>query len=349
MKIESATYFDRFHCELNYSYHDSAPPSSQSERQARVALLVPCFNEERTVGKVIDDFRRELPTADIVVIDNCCTDATAAIAAEHGALVIREPRKGKGFTVETMFDRIDADVYVMVDGDDTYDAAAVHRLVSPILTGDADMTVGTRLSTHASKSFRRFHVFGNNLVRYLVNWVGNAELTDIMSGYRAMTRRVALRLPVVSSGFDIETELTLQMLYYGMRIVEVPVAYGERPAGSVSKLRTFHDGFLVLWRVFTLFRSFKPLTFFGLLGLVFMTLGVVAGIPPVNDYVTDPRHFVSHVPLAILATGLTILGFGSVLVGVLLHALNWRIRELHNVLTRGRLAMRGGGRSGVWD
>jgi glycosyltransferase involved in cell wall biosynthesis len=309
-------------------------------REARVVLVIPCFNEEQTIGKVVDDFRNELGQVDIVVVDNCCTDATAAVAMAHGAMVIREPRQGKGFAVETILDRVDADIYVMVDGDDTYEPAAVHRLIAPLLAEDADMTVGSRQSSRPG-SFRRFHVLGNTLVRRLVNWVGRAQLSDILSGYRAMTRRAALRLPVVSSGFEIETELTLQMLYYGMRIVEVPVAYGERPQGSVSKLRTFKDGFVVLWRIFTLFRAFKPLTFFGGLGIVFLALGAAAALPPINDYVTHPQHFVSHVPLAVLAMGLTLLAFSNVFVGILLHALNWRMRELHNVLTRGRLAING--------
>ena len=336
MQLTSTTYVDRYYSTVNYSVDQRARSTPGAVSQARVALLIPCFNEERTIGKVIDDFRLELPDADIIVIDNCCTDATAAIAAEHGALVVREPRQGKGFAVETMFDRFDADVYVMVDGDDTYEAGAVHRLIQPVLTGDADMTVGTRLSSHGPGSFRPLHVLGNNLVRYLVNWVGSARLTDIMSGYRAISHRASLRLPVVSAGFEIETDLTMQMLYYGMRIVEVPVAYGARPEGSVSKLRTFRDGFLVLWKIFTLFRTFKPLTFFGGIGLTFLVAGVLAGILPVNDYLTEPNHFVKHVPLAVLATGLTIIGFGNVFLGILLHALNWRIRELHNVLTRGR-------------
>jgi glycosyltransferase involved in cell wall biosynthesis len=340
MQVTPKSYFDRYQCALNYRLEHATRERVSAIRQARVALLIPCLNEERTIGKVVDDFRAELPEADIIVIDNCCTDRTAGVAAEHGAIVIREARKGKGFAVETMFDRIDADVYVMVDGDDTYDPRAIHRLIEPILAGEADMVVGARVSADAAESFRRFHVLGNNLVRWLVNVVGGAQLSDIMSGYRAMTRRAVLRLPVVSAGFEIETDLTLQMLYYGMRIVEIPVAYGARPQGSFSKLRTFKDGSLVLWKIFTLFRSFKPLTFFGVIGMGFLLMGLIAGIAPLNDYLTQPDHFVRHVPSAVLAMGLTIVAFGTIFVGILLHALNWRIRELHNVLTRGRLAIR---------
>jgi glycosyltransferase involved in cell wall biosynthesis len=310
--------------------------SPSSEGRVRIAVLIPCHNEELTVGKVVDDFCRELPDALVVVLDNCCTDQTAAIAASHGATIIKEPRQGKGFVVESMFDRVDADVYVMVDGDDTYAAESVHGLLQPILSGDADMVVGTRLQIHTEQSFRPLHVLGNNLVRRLVNLVGHAQLTDIMSGYRAMTHRVASRLPIVSSGFEIETEMTLQMLYYRMKIVEVQIPYRERPTGSVSKLRTFYDGFRVLWKIFTLFRSFKPLTFFGGLGIAMMALALLAGIVPIHDYLSDPNHYVSHVPRAILATGLVILSAGCSFMGVLLHAFNWRLMEMHNVMTRRR-------------
>jgi glycosyltransferase involved in cell wall biosynthesis len=306
-----------------------------AEREPTIAVLIPCLNEELTIGKVVDDFRRELPDAAIYVFDNCSTDSTALVAQEHGATVIKECRKGKGFVVDSMFDQIDANVYVMVDGDDTYPAADVHRLVEPVLSHDADMVVGARLSDSTDGSFRRFHVFGNNLVRTLVNWVARSSLTDIMSGYRAFNRHVLSRIPVVSSGFEVETELTLQMLYYGRRIVEVDIPYRERPAGSVSKLRTLYDGARVLWKIFSLFRAFKPLTFFGGLGVVLCVLGLLAGILPVHDYLTEPGHYVRHVPMAILATGLILLSAGFWFVGIVLHALNWRFKELHNVLTRG--------------
>jgi glycosyltransferase involved in cell wall biosynthesis len=309
-----------------------------------VTVLIPCHNEALTVGKVVDDFRRELPRAAVVVVDNGSTDATAATATAHGATVLKEPRRGKGFAVETMFDYVDADVYVMVDGDDTYPADRVHDLLAPVLAGEADMAVASRLAGHDQESFRPLHVWGNNLVRGLVNRVGRAHLTDILSGYRAMTRDVVARLPVVASGFEVETELTLQMLYYRRRLVEVPVAYGRRPQGSASKLRTFRDGARVLWRIFTLFRAFKPLTFFGSLALLLAGLGLLAGIPPIHDYLTDPTDFVRHVPLAILATGLMMLAAGCLFVGVVLHAVNWRLMELHSVITRSYVSRKVG-----WD
>jgi len=304
--------------------------------ESKIAVLIPCYNEELTIGKVIDDFRRELGSATIYVFDNCSTDATAAIAIERGAVVIKEPRKGKGFVVENMFDSVDADIYVMVDGDDTYPAESVNELISPILAEEADMVVGARLGNYDDKSFRRLHVFGNNLVCRLVNLLGRARLTDIMSGYRAFSRRAVDRIPVVSTGFEIETEMTIQVLYYKMKAVEVDVPYRGRPHGSESKLRTFSDGFRVLWKIFSLFRSLKPLTFFGSVGLVFLFLGLLAGAVPIHDYFSNPNHYVEHVPLAILATGLIVLSGGSIFLGILLHAINWRFWELHNIVTRRR-------------
>ena len=300
----------------------------------KIAVLIPCHNEQATIGKVVDDFRAQLPQAAVYVFDNCCTDDTAAIAAAHGAIVLRECRQGKGFVVETMFDRIDADAYVMVDGDDTYEASAALTLLGPVLEGRADMVVGTRMAVHDDKSFRPLHVAGNNLVRGLINRIFGARLTDIMSGYRAFNRRVVQRVPVVSSGFEVETELTIQMLYYKLKIVEVGVPYRGRPDGSVSKLHTFRDGARVLWKIFSLFRAFKPLTFFGGLGLLLLAMGLLAGAPPVWEYFAHADHRITRVPLAILATGLVLLASGSAFLGLLLHAINWRFKELHNVMIR---------------
>jgi len=302
--------------------------------QPRIAVLVPCYNEALTVGKVVDDFRRELPEATIYVFDNCSTDETAQIAADHGAQVAPEPRRGKGFVIEAMLSHIDADAYLMVDGDDTYPAENAHDLLGPVLAGQADMVVGARLADYTDTSFRPLHVFGNKLVRGLINAIFGQRLTDILSGYRAFNRDVVRRVPVVSGGFEVETELTIHTLYYRLKMLEVQVPYRARPEGSASKLHTFRDGARVLWKLFNLLRAFKPLTFFGLVGLVLFVLGVLAGIPPIHDYVSTGK--VPHFPLAILATGLMILSAGCLFLGIILHAMNWRFKELHNVMVRGR-------------
>jgi len=302
----------------------------------KIAVLIPCHNEEATIAKVVDDFREQLPAADIYVFDNCCTDRTAEIAAEHGASVLTEPRKGKGFVIESMLDTIDADYYVMADGDDTYPPEKVKDLLEPVISGQADMSVGARLAQYDDTSFRPLHVAGNALVRWLVNKIFGANLTDIMSGYRAFNRRVVQRIPVVSAGFEVETEMTIQMLYYRLKIAEVQIPYRGRPEGSHSKLNTFRDGFRVLWKTFSLFRAFKPLTFFGGAGLILIALGILSGIPPVYGYIASGYEQVERFPLAILATGLILLGFSSGFLGILLHAINWRFKELHNVMVRKR-------------
>jgi glycosyltransferase involved in cell wall biosynthesis len=299
-----------------------------------LAILIPCYNEEITIGKVIEDFRAQLPDASVYVFDNCCIDRTAAIARQHGAHVISEPRQGKGYVVESMLDAVRADFYVLVDGDDTYPAERVHDLLDPVRSGKADMVIGARLAQYDDKSFRPLHIVGNRLVCNLINRIFNAELTDIMSGYRAFNRKVVQRIPVVSSGFEVETELTVQMLYYRLKMIEITVPYRGRPKGSLSKLRTLPDGLRVIWKIFSLFRNFKPLTFFGGFGLVAFFLGILAGIPPIYDYIQSGYTEVRRFPLAILATGLVLLASSLVFLGIILHAVNWRFKELHNVMTR---------------
>jgi glycosyltransferase involved in cell wall biosynthesis len=301
---------------------------------ASIAVLIPCYNEAATIGKVIDDFASQLPEAKIFVIDNNSGDDTARIAADRGATVLHEPRQGKGFAIETMFSRVEADIMVMVDGDDTYEASAVHELIEPVRQGRADMTVGARLSEYTDQSFRPLHVAGNGLIRGLINKLFGAELTDILSGYRAFNRKVCRRIPIVSAGFEVETELTIQMLYYRLRILEVQVPYRGRPEGSESKLRTFRDGFRVLAKLFGLFRSIKPMAFFGAVAVVLFLLGLAAGLPPIIGYFQTGK--VERFPLAILATGLMLLSAGSFFAGVILHAINVRLLELHNVLVRHR-------------
>lgn len=304
--------------------------------ESKVAVLVPCYNEEITIGKVVKDFRVQLPDSVIYVFDNCCSDRTAEIARDLGAVVISEARQGKGYVVESMLATVDADYYILVDGDDTYPAECVHDLLEPVLNGKADMTVGARLEGSTEGSFRPMHVFGNRLVCGLINRIFHAGLTDIMSGYRAFNRKVVQRIPVVSSGFEVETELTVQMLYYHLKLVEVPVPYRGRPAGSVSKLRTLPDGIRVIWKIFSLFRNFKPLTFFGSLGLLVLFMGILAGSLPIYDFVRSGFAEVKRFPLAILAASLVLLASILGFLGIILHAVNWRFKELHNVMVRRR-------------
>lgn len=300
-------------------------------QHTRIAILIPCYNEAQTIATVVSDFLRELPLAQIYVFDNASSDDTAQVARQAGAHVISEPRRGKGYVVESMMGRVEADYYVMVDGDDTYPAERVHSLLAPVMAGQADMAVGARLSEFHEQSFRALHLTGNALVRGLVNLIFAASLTDILSGYRAFNRRVAARVPIVSSGFEVETELTIQLLHYGLTITEVQIPYGTRPEGSVSKLRTVHDGVRVLWKLFSLFRAFKPLTFFGGLGLLSLAVGLAVGLPPLFADGGDLHH---KLGLLLLATILALAAGGLASIGVILHAINWRIREMHSVLVR---------------
>ena len=237
--------------------------------KAKIVILIPCLNEEITIGKVIHDFQDAIPEAKIIVFDNNSTDRTAAIARECGAEVIPESRPGKGYVVASMFRKVDADYYVIVDGDDTYSAEHVRKLLEPVMKEQADMAVAVRLAEYTATSFRPLHVFGNNLVRRLVNWIFKSNLSDIMSGYRAFSRELVQSIPILSSGFEVETEMTIRILDYGFRIKEVPLPYRERPEGSVSKLRTFHDGFRVLAEITRIAKAYKPFTFFGGIGLAF--------------------------------------------------------------------------------
>ena len=299
-----------------------------------MAVIIPCYQEALTIGKVIADFRRELPDARIYVYDNNCTDGTGEIAAKAGAVVRREKRQGKGYVVAAMFDQIQEDILVMVDGDDTYEAGHVHKLLEPILRGDADMTVATRLTSHGQGSFRPMHVAGNQMVCGIINWMFKSSVNDIFSGYRAFTRDAARQIPITSRGFDVETELTLQALYRGQVIQELPAPYRARPEGSFSKLNTFSDGFLVLLRLFLILKSYKPLTFFGSISIALAVPGLLIGLLPVYDFITDPNHFVHRVPSAIVAASLVMLAFFSLGVGLILNSINLRLLEVEKLVTR---------------
>ena len=303
-----------------------------------IAILIPCYQEEQTIGKVIADFRRALPQAQVYVYDNNCTDRTAEIARQAGAVVRREKRQGKGFVVASMFEQVDADILVMVDGDDTYEAEAVGALLAPILKGDADMTVAVRQHAYAEKSFRPFHLLGNRLICGIINRAFGSKISDIFSGYRAFTREAAGQIPITAAGFDVETELTLQALYRGLVITEIVAPYRARPEGSFSKLRTVSDGLLVLLKLFLILRSYKPLTFFGLCSIGLLGLGLAAGARPVYEYITV--RYVYAVPSAILAASLVMLAFLTLALGLILNSVNLRLLELEKQVCK-RFTRRG--------
>jgi len=306
---------------------ENSPLTSQECMKSRkIAVLIPCFNEERTIAKVIQDFQKQLAGAAIYVYDNNSSDRTADIAGAAGARVIREKRQGKGFVVASMFEDVEADIYVLVDGDDTYPADKVHELLRPIFDERADMVVGNRLEEFGERSFRRFHLFGNRLVVSLVNLIFKCKLKDIMSGYRAFSSDFVRKVPIVSRGFEVETEMTLQALHYDFVIAEVPVPYRKRAEGSSSKLKTFSDGMRTLLTIVDIFKAYRPLMFFFILGATLGCIGLLIGSIPVTEYLETGR--IERFPSAILASGIMIISVICVAIGVILDAINHRLREL---------------------
>ncbi len=273
----------------------------------KIAVLIPCYNEELTIEKVVKDFKKELPDADIYVYDNNSKDKTAEIAKNAGAIVKYEYRQGKGNVVRSMFRDIDADIYVMVDGDDTYPAEFVHELIKPIRDGQADMTIGDRLSngTYQEENKRKFHEFGNNLVKKGINMLFDTKLKDIMTGYRVFNKIFVKNMPVMTPKFEIETEMTLYALDKKYIIKEIPIIYRDRPEGSESKLNTVSDGIKVVKTIFNMFKDYKPFQFFGIIALILLVLGLVAGIPVIIEYVKTA--YITKLPSAVLATGLIML------------------------------------------
>ena len=282
------------------------------------AVIIPCYNEAVTIGKVVDDFLRELPGATVYVYDNNSTDGTSRIAREHGATVRLEPRQGKGNVCRQMFRDIDAACYLMVDGDDTSPAETARALCDPVLAGEADMTVGDRLSngTYAEENKRAFHGFGNNLVRAMIKWIYDYSFEDVMTGYRAMSQPFVKTFPVLSEGFQIETELSIHAVDHRWRIRDVPVEYRDRPAGSESKLDTVGDGIKVIAMIGTLFKDYRPLKFFSLIALIFAAIGLAIGIPIIVEYFHT--GLVPRFPTAMLAACFMFLCGLSLATGLIL-------------------------------
>jgi glycosyltransferase involved in cell wall biosynthesis len=309
----------------------------------KIAVLIPCYNEATTIGKVVKDVKEQLPEAVVYVYDNNSKDDTARIAAASGAIVVNEPRQGKGNVVRSMFKDIDAEIYILIDGDDTYPLTFVHNLIKPVIENEADMVIGERMSngTYSKENSRAFHGFGNSLVKGLINFLFRSKLVDIMSGYRVFNRYYVKTFPVLSKGFEIETEMTIYGLHNNYKIKEIPIEYRDRPSGSVSKLNTYSDGYKVVKIVFSLFKDYKPMMFFGACGLVFAVTGIAVGIPPILEFIRD--GYVYRVPSAILAAALEIIAILFFAIGLILdttvkhqRALGEQLSTLFTVLDKRR-------------
>ena len=298
----------------------------------KIAVLIPCLNEELTIAEVVREFRAELPEAEVYVFDNGSLDSTAEEAASAGAVVVREMRRGKGFVVQSMFRAIDADVYVMVDGDHTYPAHCVGDLIRPVIEGTADMVVGSRLRAEETQ-FHALNRLGNQFFLFLVNLFLRTRLTDILSGYRAMNRDFVKSMPLLSGGFEIETELTIKAVQRRFRILEIPTPLATRPPGSSSKIRILQDGMRILGTILSLVRDYKPLTTFGGLGLLLGLIGTVLGLGcfcTPNQTVTPLSLGVAILAAACLLCGPLFLGIGLTLHVVSRHFLELEYLYTHN-------------------
>jgi len=301
---------------LGISRHDVAP--------LEVAVLVPCYNEEHAIGKVVADFRHALPAATIYVYDNNSTDGTVAAARQAGAVVRREAHQGKGYVVRRMFNDIEADLYVLVDGDATYDAPSAPAMIAKLIEDRLDMVVACRADRDEA-AYRPGHRAGNRLLTGFVAHIFGRAFTDILSGYRVFSRRFVKSFPILSGGFEIETELTVHALELELPVGELATPYYSRPEGSASKLSTWHDGFRIVWTVLKLYRAERPLPLFGAFGLALVIVSIGLAIPIVITYVQE--GVVPRLPTAVLSTGLMLLAFLSFACGLILDTVTRGRRE----------------------
>lgn len=296
-----------------------------------IAVLIPCYNESKTIAKVVADYKAALPEADIYVYDNNSKDGTDEIARKAGAIVRYERRQGKGNVIRSMFRDIDADCYLMIDGDDTYPAENAAEMCRLVLDEQVDMVIGDRLSsTYFEENKRPFHNFGNSLVRGLINRLFHANVKDIMTGYRAFSRSFVKHFPVLSQGFEIETEMTIHALDKNFYLKEVPVQYRDRPDGSVSKLNTYSDGFKVLMTIARLFREYKPFIFFTSVCCIFLLIALILFIPVLIEYINT--GLVPRFPTLIVSGLLALLGFMFFFCGIVLDVVARKHKQLFELL-----------------
>ncbi|PKQ19234.1 MAG: glycosyl transferase [Actinobacteria bacterium HGW-Actinobacteria-6] len=296
----------------------------------RTVVLIPCYNEAPTISSVVKSFKALAPDIDVYVYDNNSTDETANLALEAGAIVVPEYRQGKGFVVRSMFRDIDADCYVMVDGDDTYRADEALALCEFVAQGRADMVIGDRLSsTYFEQNKRPLHGIGNRLVRFLVNRIFRSNVRDIMTGCRCFSRTFVKSFPVLSGGFQIESEMTVHALDHHFLLHEVPIDYRDRPEGSFSKLSTISDGFLVLKTIFTLFRDYRPMVFFGLISSVLFIVSMVMFAIPLSEYVET--GLVAKIPTLVVAVALGTGAMLALVCGVILESMRIHARQSYEL------------------
>ena len=303
----------------------------KEETNKKIAVLIPCYNESKTIEKVVKDYKKALPEADIYVYDNNSKDHTDEIAKKAGAIVKYEYRQGKGNVIRSMFRDIDADCYLMIDGDDTYPAENAREMCDLVLNGRADMVIGDRLSsTYFTENKRPFHNFGNRIVRLLINKLFINHIKDIMTGYRAFSYDFVKGFPVLSKGFEIETEMTIHAVDKNYKLVEIPVSYRDRPEGSVSKLNTYSDGMKVLKTIAVLFKEYKPMGFFGLISILLVLISLIFLIPPFAGYFATGE--VAKFPSLIVGCFILLTSILSLMCGIILQVIVKKDRQQYELI-----------------
>jgi glycosyltransferase involved in cell wall biosynthesis len=312
-----------------------AAPMTEFDKTASIAVILPCYNEQAAIGKTVRDFRTALPQATVYVYDNNSTDRTAVLAREAGAIVRNESRQGKGNVMRRMFADIEADIYVLADGDDTYDAGQAPEMIAKLATEELDLVTGRRIHTHA-EAYRAGHVWGNRMLTGLTALLFGIELKDMLSGYRVMSRRFVKSFPFTAEGFAIETELTVHAVRLLLPMAEVDTAYKERPAGSASKLNTYRDGFRILFAIAKLIREERPLFFFGTIAVLLAFTSAALGTSILVEFIQTSK--VPRLPTALLATGLMVVAFLSLMSGLILDTVTrgrWEAKRMAYLALRG--------------